>query len=64
MTTKHTHPMVFGRREQGCPRCAELNAGAPVIQRMWSRAKTLTYYEQAHNCIVAKCGSVCTYGDW
>jgi formamidopyrimidine-DNA glycosylase len=28
--TKHTHPVVFGRREDGCPRCAELAAGAEV----------------------------------
>lgn len=26
--TKHTHPVCFGRREAGCPRCAELSNGA------------------------------------
>lgn len=25
---KHTHQVVFGRRVEGCPRCAELDAGA------------------------------------
>ena len=31
MTTKHTHPVVFGRKVEGCPRCVELLAGAPVV---------------------------------
>jgi len=34
-TTRHTHAVVFGRREAGCPRCAELSAGAPV--RRWNQ---------------------------
>ena len=37
MATKHTHPMVFGRREVDCPRCVELNAGAPVVR--WNTRK-------------------------
>jgi hypothetical protein len=36
-TTKHTHPVVFGRREADCPRCDELNAGAEPIR--WHRSR-------------------------
>lgn len=33
---KHTHQVVFGRRVEGCPRCAELDAGAEVrTSPMW-----------------------------
>ena len=28
MNTKHNHPVVFGRKEDGCPRCHELKNGA------------------------------------
>ena len=34
MMTQHTHPVVFGRRVDGCPRCAELSAGA-AARRGW-----------------------------
>ena len=68
-TTKHNHPMVFGRREAGCPRCAELNAGAPVIR--WAGMDSKRRFEaqsiaaiHAHNCAAAGCGPVCTFGDW
>lgn len=32
MNTKHNHTLIFGRREAGCPRCAELNEGAAPIR--------------------------------
>ena len=65
---KHDHPVVFGRREPGCPRCAELAAGAPARKGWGSQRRT---YEaasiaaiRAHNCKTAGCGPVCTFGDW
>lgn len=30
--TQHNHQVIFGRRVVGCPRCAELNAGAPACK--------------------------------
>jgi len=68
MTTKHTHPTIFGRREPGCPRCAELAAGAKPVQ--WSRAKRAAREAQfraelaAHDCKRAGCMAICTFGDW
>jgi hypothetical protein len=35
-TTKHTHPVVFGRQVDGCPRCAELAAGAEPVRWAWA----------------------------
>jgi len=67
MTTKHTHRMVFGRREAGCPRCEELSAGSEPIR--WAR-KSQKQVEarraaiRAHDCKRAGCGPVCTFGDW
>lgn len=67
MKTTHNHPVIFGRREAGCPRCAELAAGAPT-RKGWG---TRRQYEaqairaiQAHDCKRAGCGPVCTFGDW
>ena len=45
MVTKHTHPVIFGRKVAGCPRCAELLAGAPVVQWRPSHAQ-----EDARRC--------------
>lgn len=64
----HTHPVIFGRREPGCPRCAELSAGAPV-RKGWGAAKRAFEAAhiaevRAHDCRAAKCGPVCTFGDW
>lgn len=28
--TKHNHQVVFGRKEENCPRCIELKAGYPA----------------------------------
>ena len=68
MTTKHTHPVVFGRRVADCPRCTELTLGAPAVQwRGYSERKhqadTLAAI-RAHNCAVSRCGPVCTAFDW
>lgn len=67
-TTKHTHVVVFGKREPTCPRCAELDKGAPV-RRGWGQAKREAEERQlqairTHDCTKAGCGPVCTHGDW
>lgn len=67
MTAKHNHKMVFGKREAGCPRCAELNAGAPVIKWSMIRAERDARHLadiRAHNCKDSRCGPVCTFGEW
>lgn len=73
MTTKHTHPMLWGKREAGCPRCAELNAGAPVIQQPWrgrkarfeaQRDEHLKSHFASEKHLSGGCGPVCTFGDW
>jgi len=65
--TQHTHVLVFGRREADCPRCAELDAGAPPVR--WSTRKRDADAQRrreiaAHDCQQAGCGPVCTHGDW
>jgi hypothetical protein len=65
MTTKHTHPMVFGKREAGCPRCAELASGAAPIT--WARRdddRQRSHEVRAHDCERSRCGNVCTFGDY
>ena len=69
MTTKHTcDGPVFGRRTVGCPRCAELAAGAaPVVWRGSRRAAAeaqLIRDIREHDCRKAGCGPVCTAFDW
>jgi hypothetical protein len=66
MTTKHTHPVVFGRRVAGCPRCAELDEGAAPVR--W--AGTDRHMEaarlaeiRAHDCRRSGCGPVCVAFD-
>lgn len=65
MTTAHSHPMVFGRRVAGCPRCAELDAGAPPVR--WSSQRSSDARRvaeiRAHDCRRSNCGVVCTFGD-
>jgi len=71
-TTKHTHPMVFGRREAGCPRCSELNNGAPLVRwfgdmrkeddRVRLAAIKAHFASPAH--LNGHCGPVCTFGEW
>ena len=68
MTTLHTHQLIFGRRETGCPRCAELAAGAPAVKG-WGAARResdarLIREIRAHDCKASSCGPVCTAFDW
>ena len=66
--TRHTHAVVFGRREEGCPRCAELEAGA-APRAGWGRSRRdhdarMCLEIRQHDCHAAGCGPVCTFGDW
>ena len=67
-TTKHTHPVVFGRRVAGCPRCQELASGAAPIQWSGSRSAIidaeLAQAIRVHDCVRSGCGPVCTFGQW
>ena len=69
MTTKHSHPMVFGRREAGCPRCAELNAGAAPVRWSAARRDDAQRVREVHAHFSGRrhrsggCGPVCTFGD-
>jgi hypothetical protein len=64
MATKHTHPVVFGRKVDGCPRCEELKAGAePIRWNVRSEASRMAEI-RAHNCKASRCGPVCTAFDW
>ena len=72
MATKHTHQVVFGRKVDGCPRCAELLAGAaPVVWKgMDAESKKFRARQEAaqlyairhHDCKASHCGPVCTLG--
>ena len=68
MTTKHNHQLVFGRREAGCPRCEELNAGAPVVKWVSTirkeQERNLAQAIRFHNCVTSRCSIVCTAFDW
>ena len=68
MATRHTHKVVFGRKVDGCPRCAELSNGATAVQWGWTSRKqsdALRIAEiRAHDCKQSRCGPVCTFGDW
>ena len=68
MATKHNHQLVFGRREAGCPRCAELDQGAQPVR--W-KCDSVSANEarrmrevKAHDCKARGCGPICTFGDW
>ena len=68
-TTAHTHQVVFGRKVQGCPRCTELKLGMPA--RQWSGYSSSSKATRSrlddirsHNCAAARCGVVCTHGDY
>jgi hypothetical protein len=67
---KHTHPVVFGRKEPGCVRCGQLMAGAPARQGWGRRSYSVTdpvrevrdhFDGQRHKS--GGCGPVCTFGD-
>ena len=68
-TTAHTHQVVFGRKVDGCPRCTELKLGMP--SRAWAgygnkaRSDAMRSADvRSHNCTTARCGVVCTFGDY
>jgi hypothetical protein len=70
-TTAHTHPVVFGRKVDGCPRCTELKLGMPARQwRGYSqpqrRAQLASQIAdiRAHDCRASRCGPVCTAFDY
>lgn len=72
-TTKHTHPVVFGRKVAGCPRCVELANGAPPVRWSISNAKRnealfvdacKAHFAPGGPHSQGKCGPVCTFGDW
>lgn len=68
MTAKHTcGGPTFGRLTQGCPRCDELKDGAAPVR--WAntgrRDEARRIAEiRAHDCKAARCGPICTFGDW
>ena len=74
MTTKHNHTLVFGRREAGCARCSELNAGAAPIRWNLNRYNArrnetqellaIRAHFDSHHHTSGGCGPVCTFGDW
>lgn len=68
MTTKHNHQVIFGRKEDGCPRCFELKMGAPAVQGWGAMRKAAERMRceaiRKHNCQVSRCGPVCTAFDW
>jgi hypothetical protein len=65
-TTRHNHGPNFGRKITGCPRCAELEAGAaPVVWDIRRSAPVAPLPQiRRHDCQVSGCGVVCTYGEW
>lgn len=70
-TTKHSHPVVFGRRVEGCPRCDELNKGASTVKwrksqatRDAERTEDIRKHFDSEKHKSGKCGPVCTYGEW
>jgi hypothetical protein len=69
MPTKHNHELIFGRRVAGCPRCAELDAGAPARQGWGAKKRADEARRLAairnHNCKASGCNAVCcTAFDW
>jgi hypothetical protein len=73
METKTQHKpdcqMAFGRKDPSCPRCQELLAGSPPRQAPWfkraaQQRETTLRSIRMHNCRLAGCGPVCTFGDW
>lgn len=65
--TRHTCGGVrFGKKTPGCPRCDELIAGAsPVLWKKLPDQEAARVAEiRAHDCKKARCGPVCTFGDY
>lgn len=69
MTTKHTHPMVFGRRVNDCQRCTELANGAAPVRWNSRATREAQAVADVHSHFISQrhisggCGPVCTYGD-
>jgi hypothetical protein len=76
-TTKHTHGPNFGRRVDGCPRCAELDEGAEPVSLAWVDNRRQTEQDDAERTAAIRahfaaggphegglCGPVCTAFDW
>ena len=63
-TTKHSHGANFGKHVEGCPRCAEIKSGAPVVK--WAKSNDQRRVDEIrrHNCVTSRCGVVCTFGDY
>lgn len=66
--TKHSSDckMIFGRKDESCPRCLELINGSPSRdgwQKRFFAKQKLELRAVAHVCS-GKCGSVCTFGEW
>ena len=69
MTThKADCKMSFGRKDPTCPRCQELLRGA-APRKGWGagrRERDAAFLRalKAHDCKMAGCGPICTFGDW
>ena len=69
-TTKHSPDCrkVFARYDVSCPRCRELMEGLPARSgwgELRRRQEAMRCEAVArHNCSTARCGPVCTFGDW
>ncbi len=67
--TQHNHPVCFGRKEPGCPRCIELTAGYPARKGWGSRrkeeeARTLAAIRAHDFKACMEKNTVCTHFDW
>lgn len=68
ITHKDDCARVFKNYDLSCPRCQQLASGAKP-RLGWNHTKLQQEAMQlrairSHNCVVANCGSVCTFGDW
>ncbi len=68
--TKHSDDCsaAFGRKDQDCPRCRELLAGAPA-RKGWTRptGETPAQFKASLQAALVEAdrrGTVCTYGEW
>jgi hypothetical protein len=69
---KHTHGANFGRKVEGCGRCAQLAAGAAPVEWAGTRRARVDAQIIAENRrhftgtrhLSGGCGPVCTWGDW
>jgi hypothetical protein len=68
VTHKPDCTRVFKRYDLTCPRCQELAQGKPAREGWGSfhARQDMIRIEsiRTHNCQLAHCGPVCTFGDW